>query len=174
MNNYLYRNDGNTNGWLALKLLGRASNRSAIGAKVRLKAIVAGSTLWQLREISGGSGYCSQNDMRAHFGLGDATNAEVIRIEWPSGTVQELSNVAANQILNIKKPLVLTALGKNGSGEFQLVMRGGKGLPYTIEYSTNLIHWSHLTNFAARNIVSPLSDAGASSSQRFYRAREDD
>ena len=94
--NALYRNDGNTNNWLTIQCLGRVSNRSAIGAKVRIKATIGGKTMWQLREISGGGGLACQNDLRAHFGLGDATNVDVVIIEWPSGTVQQLTNVATN------------------------------------------------------------------------------
>jgi hypothetical protein len=107
----LYRNDGGTNHWLELRLVGTASNRSVIGAKIRLLAAVGGKTFWQLREISGGSGYCSQNDLRAHFGLGDATAVETIRIEWPSGIVQEFGNLAANQFLTVteQQPGVTTA-----------------------------------------------------------------
>src|SRR4051794_16931699 len=67
-NNRLYRNNGNSNAWLTLKLQGRLSNRSAIGAKVRVKASIGGQTVWQLREISGGGGLGSQNDLRAAFG----------------------------------------------------------------------------------------------------------
>src|SRR5205807_8524022 len=82
-NNALYHNNGNSNAWLTLKLEGRLSNRSAIGAKVRVKATIGGKAVWQLREISGGGGLGSQNDLRAAFGLGDATNADIVRVEWP-------------------------------------------------------------------------------------------
>lgn len=102
-NNALYRNAGNDNSSISLRLVGTQSNRSAIGAKVRVKATIGGKAFWQVREISGGSGYGSQNDLRAHFGLGDATNADLIRIEWPSGVVQELREVAARQVLAIQE-----------------------------------------------------------------------
>jgi enediyne biosynthesis protein E4 len=103
-NNRLYRNNGNTNAWLTLKLEGRLSNRSAIGAKVRVRATIDGSPVWQLREISAGGGLGCQNDLRAAFGLGNATNAEVVRIEWPSRIVQELHNVPARQFLAVVEP----------------------------------------------------------------------
>ena len=51
---FLYRNNGNLNSWLKLKLIGTVSNRSAIGAKVRVKATIGGKTFWQMREFSGG------------------------------------------------------------------------------------------------------------------------
>jgi hypothetical protein len=174
-NNNLYRNNGNSNHWLMFKLIGTVSNRSAIGAKVRLQATIGGRNFWQLREISGGSGYCSQNDMRAHFGLGDSTNAGIVRIEWPSGTVQELRNVAADQILTVKEPPVLRGPPRIDDGPFPMTLQGGRGLRYTVEYSTNLTHWRSLTNFTATNIITTVHDPNAATSpSRFYRAWEGD
>ncbi|HEY3757318.1 MAG TPA: FG-GAP-like repeat-containing protein [Opitutaceae bacterium] len=102
--NAFYLNNGNSNTWLEIKCIGTVSNRSAIGAKVRVHATIRGKAMWQLREISGGMGG-SQNDLTAHFGLGDATTADQIRIEWPSGIVQTLANVAAKQILTVTEQL---------------------------------------------------------------------
>ena len=99
---FLYSNEGGTNHWLLLRLVGVASNRSAIGAKVRVFATIQGKSFWQLREISGGTGM-SQNDLRVHFGLGDATTVESVRIEWPSGITQFLRDVAVNQLLTIEE-----------------------------------------------------------------------
>ncbi|MDO8335465.1 MAG: CRTAC1 family protein, partial [Candidatus Saccharibacteria bacterium] len=103
---YLYHNNGNSNLWLMVSLEGHVSNKSAIGAKVRVKAIVNGTAIWQMREISAQSAYCSQNDMRAHFGLGDATVVDSIVIEWPSGIKQYKTGVLPNQILDIEEDLV--------------------------------------------------------------------
>jgi enediyne biosynthesis protein E4 len=103
--NLLMMNKGNTNHWLKFSLKGTVSNSDAIGAKVRVKATVKGNSMWQLRQITTSQGWMtSQSDMRPHFGLGDATVAELVRIEWPSGTIQELLNVPANQILHIIEP----------------------------------------------------------------------
>ena len=97
--NFFYINNGNSNSWLKVNLVGRTSNRSAIGAKVRVQAVIGGVPRWQLREVSGG-GY-GQNSLAQNFGLGDATNIDLLRIEWPSGVVQTLSNVAPRQFLTI-------------------------------------------------------------------------
>jgi hypothetical protein len=102
-NNCLYHNNGNSHNWIKIKLVGTTSNRSAIGAKVRVKTISNGSPGWQMRQISGGAGIGNQ-DLCAHFGLGSATNIDTIRIEWPSGKVQELANVAAKQVLTVTEP----------------------------------------------------------------------
>ena len=102
--NFLYHNDGNANNWLTIKLFGTASNRPAIGAKVRVLARIGGRLLWQLREVSGGGNYGSQNDLRASFGLGDAGRVDTLHIEWPSGARQEFRNVGANQFLTIIEP----------------------------------------------------------------------
>jgi len=137
--NSLYYNDGNTNGWIVLRLVGTVSNRSAIGARIRVRATVWAKEMWQLREISGGSGQCSQNDLRAHFGLGDATNVTTLRIEWPSGIVQGLSNIAANQNLAITEPAQLVPLGPR---EFQI--RCWKGMRFVVEKSPDLRTWDSL------------------------------
>jgi enediyne biosynthesis protein E4 len=98
---YLFRNDGgNRNHWLQLKLAGTTSNRSAIGAVVRVTS--AGGT--QSQTVHSGSSYCSASDLALTFGLGKDTSASSIEIDWPSGTRQKLANVAANQHLAVKEP----------------------------------------------------------------------
>jgi hypothetical protein len=101
----LYRNDGNTNAWLNVKPIGTVSNRSAIGAKVRVNAFYRGASRWQLREISGGDGQENQQSLNAEFGLADATTIDTLRIEWPSGIVRELHDVMPRQFLAIAEPL---------------------------------------------------------------------
>ena len=142
--NALYLNDGNSNNWLTVTCQGRVSNRAAIGAKVRIRATIGGKTMWQLREISGGGGLACQNDLRCQFGLGDATNVDVVRIEWPSGIVQEFSNVAAKQFLTVKEPSRLKADFSPDNGEFHLTLTGGKGLVYELDDSTDLFTWTSL------------------------------
>ncbi len=100
--NFLYRNNGNSNAWLKLRCIGTASNRDSVGAKVRIKAFLRGAERWQLREISGGIGF--GQTPYANFGLGDATNAQLLRIEWPSRLVQEFSDVPLKQFLNVTEP----------------------------------------------------------------------
>lgn len=85
------------NHWLALQLSGAVSNRSAIGAQVRLTA--AGQT--QVDEVRSGGSYLSQNDLRLHFGLGSAAKVDRVEIAWPSGIHQTLTNIPADQILQV-------------------------------------------------------------------------
>ncbi len=96
----LYQNDGNSNHWITINLTGVASNKSAIGTKVRLKATINGIPVWQMREISAQTSACGQNDLRAHFGLGDATVADTIIFEWPSGATDICTNINANTFYN--------------------------------------------------------------------------
>jgi enediyne biosynthesis protein E4 len=85
--------------WLLIRLIGSKSNRSAIGARVKLTA--AGRT--QTDELRSGGSYLSQNDLRLHFGLGTAAKADLIRVRWPAGSETVLENVAADQILTIRE-----------------------------------------------------------------------
>jgi hypothetical protein len=96
----LLRCDNRTgNKWLRVKLKGTVSNRSAIGARV----ICVTEQRRQIGEVRSGGSYLSQSDLRLHFGLGQATEAE-LEILWPSGKKQRLARVAANQALEIVEP----------------------------------------------------------------------
>jgi enediyne biosynthesis protein E4 len=90
--------DGNH--WLSLSLIGTASNRDGIGSKVRL---TTDGVKQQTRFVSTAGSYISANDKRVHFGLGLSKKAQV-EITWPSGIVQRLESVAADQILTVKEP----------------------------------------------------------------------
>ncbi|MFH1680535.1 MAG: FG-GAP-like repeat-containing protein [Candidatus Eisenbacteria bacterium] len=111
--NSLFRNDSSGgNHWLRVSLTGNASNRSGIGARVR---VVSGGSA-QIREISGGSGFGSQSSLAADFGLGSSATVDSILVFWPSGVVTDTSGLAADQAI------VLLESG-NGTGA------GGSPLP---------------------------------------------
>jgi len=97
----LYTNNVGLNNWINIKCIGTKSNTSAIGVKVRVKATIFGKHLWQMREISGQTGFGGQNSLNAEFGLGDATIIDFLKIEWPSGLVQVWENVVVNQFLTV-------------------------------------------------------------------------
>jgi hypothetical protein len=101
LKNDLFRNNGNGNHWIIIKPIGTVSNQSAIGTKVRLKASIGGSDVWQLREMTGQSGSSAQPPLELHFGLGDATVIDSLKLEWPGGIVQALTDVAVDQFLTI-------------------------------------------------------------------------
>jgi hypothetical protein len=85
VNDYLYRNNGNTNSWINVLCVGTLSNRSAIGARVRAKTTINGFPVWQIRDVEGQSGQRSQNSLNVEFGFGNATIIDTILVEWPSG-----------------------------------------------------------------------------------------
>jgi hypothetical protein len=87
------------NNWLELKLIGTKSNRTAIGARVRLKT---GARL-QVREVVSQSSYYSHSDLRLHFGLGRNKRIDQIELRWPNGQTEIIKDVAANQIVVIKE-----------------------------------------------------------------------
>ena len=108
-NNYdrptLLRNNSvdlsNSNNWLHVKLVGENPNRNAIGAKILLKT--ADST--QIREIYAGESYMSANSFIAEFGLGKATQVQMLQVTWTNGKIQTLQNIPVNQLIQItQKP----------------------------------------------------------------------
>jgi hypothetical protein len=89
----LLHNGGNGNHFINFKLVGTKSNRDAMGARIR---VVSGE-ISQIREIAGGGSYLSQSDLRANFGLGKATVAQNVEINWPSGQKQSFHDVPADK-----------------------------------------------------------------------------
>jgi hypothetical protein len=92
---------GNGNHWLLINTIGVVSNRDGIGARVR---VVGDSGLEQYAMVSTASSYLSANDKRAHFGLGKDKAAQLVEIQWPSGKIQKVENVRADQILTLREP----------------------------------------------------------------------
>jgi hypothetical protein len=88
------RNDGgNRNSWIQIKCIGTRSNRSGIGARVR---VTAGKNS-QIDEVMSGSSYYSHNDLRLHFGLGRAGKVDTVEIAWPSGLKDTFKNLTSNR-----------------------------------------------------------------------------
>ena len=88
------------NSWLIVKTVGSDSNRDGIGARITL--VADGRT--QIREITAGASNSSQNMLPAHFGLGRAGVVDELRVQWPSGTLQILRDVAPNRVLTVVEP----------------------------------------------------------------------
>lgn len=95
----LLRNDSTpAGGFLSLQLVGTKSNRSAIGARVTVRA----DARVLVQEVRSGSSYLSSNDLRLHFGLGDSAKAQTVVIDWPSHSSRDtLTDLSANQFLEI-------------------------------------------------------------------------
>jgi hypothetical protein len=98
---FLLRNrSANGHHWLKLRLEGTRSNRSGYGALLTLTA----GDLTLHSEMRSPTGFLTQSDVRPHFGLGARAKVDRLEIRWPSGRVQVLTDIAADQILNVKEP----------------------------------------------------------------------
>ena len=95
----LLRNQGNSNHWIQMDLIGTTSPRDAIGAKVYVTA----GGITQLREQSHGYHRWSQNHQRIHVGLGPNTQVDEVRIEWPSGQVDTYTNLTADGLYDVEE-----------------------------------------------------------------------
>jgi len=93
----LYYNTAAIGNFISLKVIGVKSNRAALGAVVTLEQ---GSDKCE-KEVRSGDGYISQSDLRIHFGLGKASKADKVTIRWPSGLVETLQNLPANQYYTV-------------------------------------------------------------------------
>ncbi|MFN8546631.1 MAG: FG-GAP-like repeat-containing protein [Candidatus Eisenbacteria bacterium] len=125
--NFLFHNDGNANHWLTLRLDGTLSNRSAIGARVRVNAVVQGTRLWQTQEVEAQTGYNSAN-LDLHFGLDQSAVADSVRIDWPSGRTDLLVAVPGNQLLRVVEgtnPVAVELGGADGPARLEAIGTSG-------------------------------------------------
>jgi hypothetical protein len=106
------------NNWIKIRTIGTKSNRSGIGARLTCVTHAAGEAKphQQIDEVRSGGSYISQNDLRIHFGLGKADKVDVLQIRWPSGQVDTLKDVKANQ---------------------QIFVREGQGIIRTMQFPVN-------------------------------------
>ncbi len=99
----LLRNDSpKTNRWLTVDCKLPGGKSDAVGARVTVKT----GSLVQIRDLIPVTGYLSQSDPRAHFGLGKAKAADSVEIRWPDGRKTQLKNVRSDQILKVVKESV--------------------------------------------------------------------
>jgi hypothetical protein len=94
----LYNTSPASNHWIAIRTIGVRSNRDGIGTRIKLTG-KSGSV--QYNHVTTAGSYASSSDKRVHFGLGADTQIKEIELRWPSGTVQVLRNVRADQILKV-------------------------------------------------------------------------
>ena len=96
---HLYLNQGGTNQSLRVKLVGTKSNRDGIGAVVRISA--GGDKQWLTMKT--GSSYLSQSELVLTFGMGSKTKADAVEIDWPSGQVDKLADIATGQTITVQE-----------------------------------------------------------------------
>jgi enediyne biosynthesis protein E4 len=111
------------NNWIKVRTIGTKSNRSGIGARLTCVIHLPGESNphKQIDEVRSGGGYFSQNDLRVHFGLGKAEKVDALEIRWPSGQIDTVKDVKANQLIFVKEGEGITR-----SMQFQRNLKSGK------------------------------------------------
>ena len=129
----------------------------------------------QLRVITASD---TEQSLIAHFGLDDATNVELVRIEWPSGIVQELGDVASEQIFTVVEhqdyagpPPSFTQVAPAENGAVRLsIAEPASGARYVLEASANLVNWTKLAARTSGGTTFQFTDTQApKNGARFYR-----
>jgi len=95
----LLLNEGGRANAILVRAIGTKSNRSGIGTRLTLTA--AGRR--QVRDVQSGSSYLTQNDLRAHFGLGQSSLVDRLDIRWPDGTTEVVENPPANHVITVRE-----------------------------------------------------------------------
>jgi hypothetical protein len=164
----LYLTNPTTNHWLIVRPTGTVSSRTPVGAKVRVNTTVGGRLVTQLRQISASGMFSASygDGHAAHFGLGDAAKIDTVRVEWPSGIVQEWHDLASNQFLTVREPPRLEVVGPC---EFRI--RSWPGMKFGVETSTDLVNWTKVGSVTNVNGTANYSGSMSPGSHcQFYRA----
>lgn len=153
-NNFLYRNNAtneNTNKWISIKCVGTISNRSAIGARVYVRANINGTPVGQIREVSSQMGYNSQNDARSHFGLGGASVIDTIKVTWPSGSVNTFTNINPNQFVTITENQGMTEITEKKT-ELASAFKLYQNYPNPFNPATKINYELRVTNYVKLSV----------------------
>jgi len=110
------------NHWIKVKTVGTKSNRTGIGARIYCTTQEAGKGRRQMDEVRSGGSYISQSDLRVHFGLGDATVAD-LEVRWPSGAVDRLAAVTADRVVTVVEGSL--AAGWPGQAPYDVILLDG-------------------------------------------------
>jgi len=112
--------NSNENNWILINLEGTASNRSALGAKIKIRANIDGNDVWQMREISAQNSFNGHNSLRVHFGLKNAKLIDSLIILWPNSPRQVFANIDVNNIIDFTEPVPADFLRVNFKSETSL------------------------------------------------------
>ncbi|MFA7687463.1 MAG: FG-GAP-like repeat-containing protein [Moheibacter sp.] len=118
--NSVYKNTGSGKNWMKIKCTGTNSNTSAIGALVKVKAVISGNIVTQIRKVEASSGYASQNSLTTHFGLGDAAEILQVQIRWPSGLIENFPGLNINNTHNLTEGTGSMTLNEHNQSEFKI------------------------------------------------------
>lgn len=105
---------------MKIKCVGTNSNKSAIGAIVQITAMVNGNLTTQTRKVEASSGYASQNSLTTHFGLGNASEILEVKIKWPSGLIEKLSELSINSTHNLVEGTGTMAIIENSPNTIKI------------------------------------------------------
>jgi enediyne biosynthesis protein E4 len=163
--NYLYQNNGSAHHWLKIRLKGTASNSHGIGARIFAQATINGELVSQMRQITAGM----PQELEAHFGLGNARKATLLRVEWPSGAIQEWTDVSVEQVLTLwEPPAPSAAVRPNGACVLSIRAQPNRG--WQIQASNDLSEWQTLTTMTSGTVGFEFVDSTATGMDcRFYR-----
>jgi ASPIC and UnbV/FG-GAP-like repeat/Bacterial Ig-like domain len=151
---YLFKNNNSTGHWLEVQLKGTSSNRAGIG--VRLTLTTASGT--QVREIASSSGFAGENSLTAHFGLGSNTTITSLQIKWPSGIVQNMTNITpVNKILVVTEdgtpPIASTLAPSNASTGVSI----STTLAITLNKVCTAVAGKNLNLYKSSDLVHPVA-----------------
>lgn len=160
----LFRNDlSNSNKWVNIKCIGSGplnnlSNKSAIGTKVKAKAVINGVATWQYREVLAQNSFNSMNMLNVHFGFGNATIIDSLIIIWPGGLREVFTNVNLNSFYNAIEGQGIVSGISNGSDKIPVGFRLDQNYPNPFNPLTKINYELNFSNFVTLKVFNLLGN----------------
>ncbi len=160
----LWRNSGGTNKWIKIKLQGIYSNREGVGSVIE---IFRGNTKF-IRTVNCGQSYCSQNSLTPPIGVGNVSTIDSIKIKWPSGAQNTVSNVSVNQTITILEnpPIGINPLGNSIPANYKL----HQNYPNPFNPSTKIVFEVPRSSTVTMKLYNPLGQEIKTLVHGFYTA----
>jgi hypothetical protein len=145
-NHYVYKNLSNGNSWIKIRLKGRDSNSTGLGAKVLVKS----NDSWQRSDVTTHHSYRVQQGFMSLFGLGKATQVDSVIVLWPSGNRQYLTNVNVNQVIVIDE-----------NNAQQKVIQAPSNLTAQVQFPSSItLHWTDRSNDETGFVIEMMTEEG--------------
>jgi hypothetical protein len=156
-NHILLENQSTDSHWIAIRCIGSVANRSAIGAQIKVNALVYGKDLKQTRHISAQTGHSSMDSQVILFGLGDQSLIDQILVNWPGGNTSDLRNVRSNQYITIVEndQTFLNAFTVSPQHQIISALAGTFSVKVVVENESKSLTWTAHTDDSWLSLSGP-------------------
>lgn len=151
--NAMFENNNAAGNWLEVKLIGKTTNRSALGARVKVRT---GVSTDQYRQVMSHTSFGSQNSFTLHFGLGGSTSVTFVEVSWPSGLIQTLQSPGTNKVITIVEDNAGPVVSSTTPVSDAVGVNSPSTIAITLNETATAIAGKNLSVYKASDLATPV------------------